>query len=78
MKEKISISLDEQVVLSLDGLIDNRTIRNRSQAIESVLTRYFESNAPLKAVLLGGKIEETKSSVSNIAQTLSELQKAGV
>ena len=78
MKDKISISLDEQMVSALDGLVDNKTVRNRSQAVEFVLSQYFESNAPLKAVLLGGKMEESAKSIHNIAAILSQLKKAGI
>ncbi len=78
MKEKISISLDQQTVSQLDGLVDNKLIRNRSQAVEFVLQQYFESNAPIKAVLLGGRIEENPKAMLNIESLLHQLKKAGV
>ncbi|MBS3061369.1 MAG: hypothetical protein J4215_02190 [Candidatus Diapherotrites archaeon] len=77
MKEKISISLDSGTIASLDQSIDNKLIRNRSQAVEFVLAQYFDSKAPLKAVLLGGKLEES-AKLLNLNKILDELAQAGV
>jgi NDP-sugar pyrophosphorylase family protein len=78
MKEKISISLDEQVLQALDGMVDQRTIRNRSQAIEFALSRYLETNAPIKAVLLGGGVTDPKKGPAKVAKVLQQLKDAGI
>ena len=78
MKEKISISLEEQMLPALDSLVDNRMIRNRSQAVEFVLNQYFDANAPVRAVLLGGKIELESKTFQNVPMILSQLKTAGI
>lgn len=78
MKEKISISIEEHILPALDGLVDNRLIRNRSQAVEFVLQQYFDANAPVRAVLLGGKLESNVRTPGTISAILSQLKKAGI
>lgn len=44
MKSKISITIDNNILKSIDGQIDGLKIRNRSQAIESILSKNLSQN----------------------------------
>ncbi|MFH1590473.1 MAG: sugar phosphate nucleotidyltransferase [archaeon] len=54
MKEKISITIDRGVLNRLDGIVDNVYIRNRSQAIEHVITTAIGEQRDA-VILCGGK-----------------------
>ena len=56
MKEKISITLDENMIKDIDSFIDGTKIKNRSHAIEVLLSRTLGHNRPKVAIfLLGGE-----------------------
>ncbi|NOZ80290.1 MAG: NTP transferase domain-containing protein [DPANN group archaeon] len=56
MKERISLTLDKNLVKKVDDLIDGTTIKNRSHAIEILTNKGLGSRIPQKAVILcGGK-----------------------
>ncbi|MBU4502930.1 MAG: hypothetical protein KKA79_10125 [Nanoarchaeota archaeon] len=56
MKEKISITLDKNLLKSIDSAIDNLYIRNRSQAIEHLIKKVVDESKT--AVILAGGPEE--------------------
>lgn len=56
MKEKISITLDKNLLKSIDSVIDNLYIRNRSQAIEYLIKKVVDESKT--AVILAGGPEE--------------------
>ena len=56
MKSKISITIEESILKNLDGFIDGINIRNRSQAIEGILSKRMNENKI--AVILASKIDE--------------------
>jgi NDP-sugar pyrophosphorylase family protein len=56
MKERITITLDSELINQIDKRIDGSIIKNRSQQIELLLTKALGTYRPEKAVLLvGGK-----------------------
>ncbi len=56
MKEKISITLDENIIKDIDYMVDGTKIKNRSHAIELLVSRTLGHNRPKIAVfLLGGE-----------------------
>ena len=56
MKERLTITLDSELLALLDQKIDGKKVKNRSHAIELFLSRVLGNNRPKKAVLLlGGK-----------------------
>lgn len=59
MKEKISITVDKQILKNVDSFIDRLFIRNRSQAIEVLLKNYLDKTRPA-VILLGGHEERLK------------------
>src|SRR3989338_10926549 len=54
MKERITITLDENLISQIDKRIDGIGIKNRSQEIEVLLAESLGTNIPSKAVLLVG------------------------
>ena len=55
MKEKISITLDESIIKDIDRFVDGTKVKNRSHAIELLISRSLGHNRPKIAVfLLGG------------------------
>ncbi|MAH33035.1 hypothetical protein CL615_01460 [archaeon] len=56
MKERITITLDSDLIGQIDKRIDGSIIKNRSQQIEDLLTKSLGADRPEKAVILvGGK-----------------------
>lgn len=52
MKKKLSITIDEEVLRIIDSLIDNKNIKNRSQAIEILIKKGIQEEK--KAIILAG------------------------
>lgn len=61
MKEKISITLDKNLLKSIDSVIDNLYIRNRSQAIEYLIKKVVDESK-VAVILAGGPEEKLKIS----------------
>ena len=56
MREKISITIDGQLLAGIDGIIDNVYVKNRSQAVEHLVRNALGGNRT--AVILAGGDEE--------------------
>lgn len=54
-KSRLTITLDKDVLKQLDEYIDGARIRNRSHAIEYVLSKYFAPKIKKAVILAGGK-----------------------
>ena len=54
MKERITITLDKELLGQIDKRVDGVDIKNRSQEIENLLADSLGTNMPSKAVLLVG------------------------
>ncbi len=54
-KSRLTITLDQDVLKQLDEHIDGKRIRNRSHAIEYVLSKYFAPKIRKAVILAGGK-----------------------
>lgn len=54
MKERLTITLDSELLKKLDATIDGVNVRNRSHAIERLLDIVLAQNKPKKAVVLAG------------------------
>lgn len=54
-RARITITLQNSVITHIDSLVDKKTIRNRSHAIEYILTEHFNSNVTKAVILAGGK-----------------------
>ena len=56
MKERVTLTLDSNVLQEIDDKIDGHKIKNRSHAIELALMQSLGSNVPSKALILAGGI----------------------
>ncbi len=54
MKDRLTITLDREILEKIDATIDGINVRNRSHAIEHLLEAALNQNAPRKAVILAG------------------------
>ncbi|HLC50399.1 MAG TPA: sugar phosphate nucleotidyltransferase [Candidatus Nanoarchaeia archaeon] len=54
MKERITITLDEELIKQIDKRVDGMGIKNRSQEIEFLLSDALGANIPKQAVFLVG------------------------
>jgi len=75
MKDRISITLDKELIKQIDKRIDGIDIKNRSQEIELLLAEALGTNIPSKAVLLvGGKGTRLQPLTDKIPKALLEVQ----
>lgn len=74
-KSRITITLDEKLLTNLDGFIDGVKIKNRSHAIESILSEKLAAFKIRKAVILaGGKGVKSGDGIKNISKILAEYE----
>ncbi len=90
MKEKISITIDSELIRKADSLIDSISVRNRSQALESLLRKALaERDIDCAVILAGGEMSrlsfgETFKPLAKIegipilVNTISRLKSAGI
>ena len=75
MKERVTITLDRNLIGQIDKRIDGINIKNRSQEIELLLSEALGTNIPSKAVLLvGGKGTRLKPLTDRTPKALLEVQ----
>src|SRR3989344_4956353 len=75
MKERITITLDKNLINQIDKRIDGLDIKNRSQEIEILLAESLGANIPSKAVLLvGGRGTRLRPLTDKIPKALLEVQ----
>lgn len=54
MKKRICITIDKSIIQKIDTQIDNKKIKNRSHAIELLLSKSMGDHVPKVAVILAG------------------------
>ena len=54
MKERISLTVDGEVLRRIDGMVDGRTVKNRSHAVELLVTKALGLHVPRIAIILAG------------------------
>ena len=75
MKERITITLDSELIRQIDKRIDGNIIKNRSQQIEELLTKSLGTDMPSKAVILvGGKGTRLRPLTLNTPKCMIEIQ----
>ena len=75
MKERITITLDSDLIGQIDKRIDGSIIKNRSQQIELFLTKALGTYRPEKAVILvGGKGTRLRPVTLKMPKCMMEIQ----
>ncbi len=54
-KTRLTITLSQDLLTKVDSLINDHTVRNRSQAIESLVRQGLSSEIESAVILAGGK-----------------------
>lgn len=54
MKERVTLTIEKNLLEKIDQKIDGSKIKNRSHAVELLLIKAFASNRPRKAVIFAG------------------------
>jgi len=84
MKSRLTITLSEDILKKIDRLIDKKTIRNRSHAIEHLIEQSLQSRIQTAVILAGGPTKDEYSPLTQIdsrpliLHTLELFKKHGV
>tara|TARA_Y100000310_G_C20514132_1_gene730325 strand:- start:87 stop:800 length:714 start_codon:yes stop_codon:yes gene_type:complete len=73
MQEKISISIDKELISRVDNLVNDKSIKKRSQAFEFVINEYFKGLAINHLIILGGGLNvkvDDKIVVENVKKLM--------
>ena len=54
MKERISLTLDRELLRRVDGMVNGAEVKNRSHAVELLISKAFGLNVPRIALILAG------------------------
>jgi NDP-sugar pyrophosphorylase family protein len=74
MKERVTLTLDRDILRIIDERIDGTTIKNRSHAVELLLRQSLKSSVPTVAVILaGGRGTKPKPSIDKIPKSMVEI-----
>lgn len=74
MRSRITITISEDLLEQVDQTIDNRTIRNRSQAIESLLRQVVLPKVTTAVILAGGSLTTHPQTGEQVPKTLVPIQ----
>lgn len=76
MRERVTLTLDKNLLNQIDGSVDGYNIKNRSHAIEILLLKALKSDRPTKALILaGGKNVNMKLESGSIPKHLVIINK---
>lgn len=79
--ERVTVTIEKELLDSVDGNVDGKEIRNRSQAFSELLRRALRSETLRKAIVLAGGKADPLTLVNNetiLEITLNNLAQAGV
>lgn len=72
MKERVTLTIDKDILRQIDSRIDGHTMKNRSHAVEMLLVRALGSRKPTTALILaGGRDDSLKDVIGNLPKCLA-------
>lgn len=75
MKERVTLTIEREILEKVDKTINNADVKNRSHAIELLLAKALGGNRPSKAVILaGGPSNNTKVNGDVIPRPMMRVQ----
>jgi NDP-sugar pyrophosphorylase family protein len=54
MKERVTLTIEKEILEKVDNSVNGTDVKNRSHAVELLLTKAFGNNKPSKALILAG------------------------
>ncbi len=54
MKERVTLTIEKEILGKVDNTVNHTDVKNRSHAVELLLTKAFGENKPSKAIILAG------------------------
>ena len=54
MKERVTLTIEKEILGKVDQTVNGTDVKNRSHAVELMLTKAFGENKPSKAIILAG------------------------
>lgn len=61
MKERVTLTIEKELLEKIDQRVDGSKIKNRSHAVELLIIKAFCSNRPRKAIMLAGGEDSKKA-----------------
>lgn len=75
MKQRVTLTIDEDLLKQIDSNIDGHNIKNRSHAVELLLVRALGSRKPTTALILaGGRDDSLREVIGDIPKCLAVIR----
>lgn len=75
MKERVTLTIEKEILEKVDQSVNGSDVKNRSHAVELLLTKAFGENKPSKAIILaGGKGARMKPMTNLLPKPMLRIQ----